>query len=170
LDLLGRVLFMLIPRHPQRFDEVETLLNDSGLPFLRWSAVSKQEDPVTACRDVLVILGDTIGDMAHHYSASAVSIVAGSFAPLGGQNLIEACAAGSPVIVGPHTWNFAQAAADAIEIGAAQRAETPEEALALAMQWLQDDALRMSMSQRGREWVQAHAGAAQRVASQVMAI
>ncbi|MFC3337545.1 3-deoxy-D-manno-octulosonic acid transferase [Paracandidimonas soli] len=169
-DLLGRVLFMLIPRHPQRFAEVEGMLEDSGLPFLRWSDISAQEDPASSCRDVLVVLGDTIGDMARHYSASAVSIVAGSFAPLGGQNLIEACAAGAPVIVGPHTWNFAQAAEDAIGIGAAQRAENPEQALVLAMQWLEDEALRASMSQRGREWVQAHAGAAQRVASQIMAI
>ncbi|MDG9969494.1 3-deoxy-D-manno-octulosonic acid transferase [Achromobacter mucicolens] len=149
----GAPLFLLIPRHPQRFDEAAGLLSNAKVPFERRSAGG------AASPDTAVLLGDTLGEMAFYYAASDVAIVAGSFAPLGGQNLIEACAAGVPVIVGPHTFNFKQAAEDAIEAGAARRAADPAQAVDAAMALLSDTAGRRQAGKAARAWFDQHAGA-----------
>lgn len=152
----GAPLFLLIPRHPQRFDEAARMLSDSGLGFARRSAGTVPRP------EAAVLLGDTLGEMAFYYAASDVAIVAGSFAPLGGQNLIEACAAGVPVIVGPHTFNFKQAAEDAIEAGAVSRAADPGQAVDMAMAFLQDEARGQQTSRAARTWFDQHAGATAR--------
>ena len=96
-----------------------------------------------------MLLGDSLGEMAFYYAACDVAIVAGSFAPLGGQNLIEACAAAVPVIVGPHTFNFQQAAIEAIEAGGVLRAADAGQAVQVALELLKDDARRQSMGRAG---------------------
>ncbi|MDH2052933.1 3-deoxy-D-manno-octulosonic acid transferase [Achromobacter marplatensis] len=149
-------LLLLIPRHPQRFDEAARQLAEAGLAFVRRSE-GTEPDP-----DTLVVLGDTLGEMAFYYAASDVAIVAGSFAPLGGQNLIEACAAGVPVIVGPHTFNFKQAAEDAIAAGAVLRAADTGQAVDSAMALLADAPRRQAASQAARAWFDSHAGATRR--------
>lgn len=149
-------LFLLIPRHPQRFDEAARLLAEAKLEFARRSADAAP--PAQAA----VLLGDTLGEMAFYYAASDVAIVAGSFAPLGGQNLIEACAAGVPVIVGPHTFNFKQAAEDAVAAGAACRAEREGAAVDAAMALLADEARREAMGAAAARWFRSHAGATAR--------
>jgi 3-deoxy-D-manno-octulosonic-acid transferase len=101
--------------------------------------------------------------MAWYYGLCQVAIVAGSFEPLGGQNLIEACAVGRPVIVGPHTRNFEQAVADALHEGAALRVADAHAAVQAAVQLI-DDAQRISrMSDAATHWVQKHTGAVARV-------
>lgn len=152
----GGPLFLLIPRHPQRFDEAAALLEQAGVAYVRRSS-GQEPGPDTA-----VLLGDTLGEMAFYYAASDVAVVAGSFAPLGGQNLIEACAAGVPVIVGPHTFNFQQAASDAIEAGAAQRQPDPQQAVAAALALLADPAKRQAAGLAARAWFSSHAGATAR--------
>lgn len=149
-------LFVLIPRHPQRFDEAAQLLSDAGVSYVRRSSGAEPTAQTS------VLLGDTLGEMAFYYAASDVAIVAGSFAPLGGQNLIEACAAGVPVIVGPHTFNFLQAAQDAIAAGAALREADPAQAVQAALALLQDDVRRQSASHAARAWFELHAGATRR--------
>lgn len=161
------LLFRLVPRHPQRFEAAAQLLSDAGLPFVRRSEIVAAGDcsttAVQAARGATVLLGDTVGEMVRHYASSQVAIIGGSFAPHGGQNLIEACAVGVPVIVGPHTWNFEQAVNDAIHEGAALRAPTPEAALQLALQLLDDPRRLAQMSEAAEHWVRRHAGAVQRV-------
>ena len=111
-------LLCLVPRHPERFDEVANQIHAAGFKFRRrseWAGLPK--DSV----DLDVILGDSMGEMPLYYSASNLVVMGGSLLPFGGQNLIEACAAGCPVLLGEHTYNFQQAALDAIAIGAAKR-------------------------------------------------
>ena len=91
-----------------------------------------------------------------------MAIIGGSFAALGGQNLIEACVAGTPVITGPHTFNFKQATRDAIEAGAAERVHDARQALQLAAQWLADPALLQRRARAARDWTAAHTGAVAR--------
>ncbi|WMD19387.1 3-deoxy-D-manno-octulosonic acid transferase [Achromobacter seleniivolatilans] len=155
-------LFVLIPRHPQRFDEAAGLLASAGVPYVR-RAQGAEPGPDTA-----VMLGDTLGEMAFYYAASDVAIVAGSFAPLGGQNLIEACAAGVPVIVGPHTFNFKQAADDAIAAGAVFRVSDPAQAVDAALSLLADEGRRQKASRAARSWFEQHAGATSRTLSALM--
>jgi 3-deoxy-D-manno-octulosonic-acid transferase len=162
-----RPLFFLIPRHPQRFDEAARLLRDSGLPFVRRTRLLALGDEsgssVQACRAAAVVLGDTLGEMPWYYACARVAIVGGSFAPLGGQNFIEASALGCPVLVGPHVEHFEQAVADARQAGAVAQAATPEEAVRQALQWLEDGALRVRMGDAARHWVSQHSGAVARV-------
>lgn len=152
----GAPLFLLIPRHPQRFDEAARLLSDAKVGFVRRS------EGTLVPPDAAVLVGDSLGEMAFYYAASDVAIVAGSFAPLGGQNLIEACAAGVPVIVGPHTFNFKQAAEDAVQAGAALRAEDPAQAVDAAIALLRDTPRRLLASNAARAWFDQHAGATAR--------
>jgi 3-deoxy-D-manno-octulosonic-acid transferase len=108
----------LVPRHPERFSEVANQIQDAGLKFRRrteWPQTPKGNV------DLDVILGDSMGEMPMYYSAADLVVMGGSLLPFGGQNLIEACAAGCPVLLGEHTYNFQQAALDAIEMGAAKR-------------------------------------------------
>jgi len=166
-DLIEKVLFCIVPRHPQRFDHVAALLAAAGLPYVRRTQFADGGSTVPSnlrlCAQKAVLLGDSMGEMPIYYGASQIAIVGGSFAPLGGQNLIEACAAGVPVIIGPHTHNFEQATLDAIAAGAAVRVDSAEAALATALQWLDDTPRLHQMGQNGLYWVRQHAGAVARV-------
>jgi 3-deoxy-D-manno-octulosonic-acid transferase len=153
----GAPLYVLIPRHPQRFQQAAALLRAAGLSYLRRSSFGQ-----TPGAEVAVVLGDTLGDMAMYYAAADVAIVAGSFAPLGGQNLIEACAAGAPVIVGPHTQHFTQVVEAAIAAGAALRVADPRQAVSQALALLRDTPRRQAMCAAARIWAASQGGATAR--------
>lgn len=161
------LLFMLVPRHPERFDAAAGLLREAGLAHVRRSHLLTLDDgsrsALEACGDAEVILGDTLGEMAWYYACAQVAIVGGSFAPLGGQNFIEASAQGRPVLVGPHTAHFEQAVSDALSAGAIARAADPDQAVRQALQWLDDPASLRRMGEAARDWVRQHAGAVARV-------
>ena len=111
-------LLCLVPRHPERFTTVADQIHVTGLQFRRrsdWSGTPGE------CAGLDVVLGDSMGEMPMYYSAADLVLMGGSLLPFGGQNLIEACAAGCPVLLGEHTYNFQQAALDAIQVGAAKR-------------------------------------------------
>ncbi len=154
------VLVMLIPRHPQRFDEVAAMLDRAGLRTARRSMLGMDG---AIAPDVQVLLGDSLGEMPRYFGAADVAIVAGSFAPLGGHNLIEASACAAPVIVGPHTFNFAQASEDAIEAGAALRATDAGDAVAQAFLLLEDSARQQAMRAAAQRFMAMHAGATDRM-------
>ena len=166
-DITDRVLFCLIPRHPERFDAAAELLKQARLSFVRRSDLIEAGDcsstALHACEGVTVLLGDTLGEMPWYYAMSQVAIVAGSFEPLGGQNLIEACAVGVPVIVGPHTRNFEQAVVDAMDEGAALRVQNADAAVQTALQLLDEPQRLARMGEAGSHWVQKHTGAVARV-------
>lgn len=151
----GDALLVLVPRHPQRFDEVAGLLAARGIAYRR-----RSEGLPTA--DARVWLGDSMGEMAAYYALADVAFIGGSLLPLGGQNLIEAAACGCPVLVGPHTFNFLSATEDAIAAGAARRvADAP--ALVDQVQYLLQDARQLAaMRQACGEFAAAHRGATAR--------
>lgn len=158
----GNPLFLLIPRHPQRFDEVAGLLKASGMSYQRRSALA---DVAALAPDTRCLLGDSVGEMTAYYAASDVAVIGGSFEDFGGQNLVEACAAGVPVIVGPYTRNFAQAADDALAAGAALRVADAAAAVSGALALLADSERCQAMAQAAQAFVAAHRGATQRAMS-----
>ena len=170
-------LLVIVPRHPQRFDEVAGLVTAAGLQLARRSAwTASQSDeldaPPPAAHACDVWLGDTLGEMSLYYGLADAALLGGSFAPLGGQNLIESLACGCPIVVGPHTFNFADAADGAIAAGAAERVGDLPAAVALVQQWL-DPAHVTAHAQRkaaGQVFATAHRGAAQRMAEAVVEV
>jgi 3-deoxy-D-manno-octulosonic-acid transferase len=103
------VQWLIVPRHPQRFDEVATLFESAGYNVARRSAWGTSPEALAATQ-ADILLGDSVGEMVMYFAFADAALLGGSFAPLGGQNLIEAAACGCPVVMGPHTFNFAQAA------------------------------------------------------------
>lgn len=164
-----RPLLLIVPRHPQRFDEVAALVQQSGLSLSRRSAFSA-EGPSAENANADVWLGDSMREMALYYGLSDVALLGGSFEPLGGQNLIEAAACGVPLLMGPHTFNFAEAATLSLEAGAARRVETLDQAVTDAMALLDDPARRAGMAASATTFAAAHRGAAQRMADRILAL
>lgn len=154
---LGRnALLVIVPRHPQRFEEVASLLSGRGLAFVRRS----QEWNVPL--DCPCLLGDSMGEMAAYYAASDCAFVGGSLLEYGGQNLIEACAAGVPALIGPHTYNFAEAAEAAVAAGAALRVTDAASVVETANRLLGNDELRRGIGNAGLDFCRRHQGAAAR--------
>jgi 3-deoxy-D-manno-octulosonic-acid transferase len=144
------LLVLVVPRHPQRFDEVA-----------RWAQARRTRDerPPPGTR---IYLGDTMGEMAFYFAACDVAVIGGSFVPVGGQNLIEGLAAGVPVIAGPSMFNFAEATRLAVQAGAALQVNTAGEAIRLALELMKDEEKRTAMSAAGKALCAAHRGATAR--------
>ncbi|MDR7332481.1 3-deoxy-D-manno-octulosonic acid transferase [Roseateles asaccharophilus] len=157
-----RPLLAIVPRHPQRFDEVAGLVEAAGLTLARRSRV---EQPPA---DVDVLLGDSMREMPLYYGLASVALLGGSFEPLGGQNLIEAAACGCPVLAGPHTFNFAEATELALAAGAAQRCDGLADAVARGLTLCADAAARDTMRQSALAFSAAHRGAAARMAATLL--
>lgn len=152
-----KLLLLVVPRHPQRFDEVAALLLQRGLTCQRRSGGM----PVSASTRAL--LGDSMGEMFAYYGVADVALIGGSILPLGGQNLIEACAVGTPVLFGPHMFNFAEASKLALEAGAAAQADDADALMQLAASLLSDSQRCQAMSRAGIEFSRAHRGATDRI-------
>ena len=152
LDAIGDADFLtvVVPRHPQRFAEVASLAH-----------ARKSATPVPAPAH-RVFLGDTMGEMAFYYAAADVAIIGGSFMPLGGQNLIEALAAGVPVVLGPNMYNFAEATRLALEARCAIQAPDAGAAVREAVALLADAPRRAAMAAAGKQLCHEHRGAAAR--------
>jgi 3-deoxy-D-manno-octulosonic-acid transferase len=167
---IPEALLILVPRHPQRFDEVAVLIDSAAQSYVRRSAWAGRATAAGSGIDaapvlpanVNVLLGDSMGELSAYYAASDLAFIGGSLLPLGGQNLIEACAAGVPVLIGPHTFNFTQATNDAIAEGAALRVSDPA-ALARGLRELfTDKPRRLAMSAAASAFAAKHRGATQR--------
>jgi 3-deoxy-D-manno-octulosonic-acid transferase len=151
-----RLLTVIVPRHPQRFDEVAALIDRHGLRLQRRSA----NEPVAP--DTQVVLGDSMGEMFAYYAACDIAFIGGSLLALGGQNLIEACAVAKPVLIGPHTFNFAQATELAVASGAALQVSDANELVRQLSVLLQDAGSLARMGQAGLQFVSDNQGATER--------
>ena len=150
------LLTVIVPRHPQRFDEVAGLARQRGYKIQRRS----ENRPIDA--DTRIVIGDSMGEMFAYYAACDIAFVGGSLLPLGGQNLLEACAVGRPVIIGAHTFNFEDATRGAIEAGAAIRVSDAQELAGTVGRLLDDADRRRAMSEAGKRFTDAHRGATEK--------
>ena len=146
-------LLAIVPRHPQRFDEVEQMVRARGLSLQRRSQL--REEPVAA----QVLLGDSMGEMFAYYAACDCAFIGGSLLPLGGQNLIEACALGKPVLVGEHTFNFLDATEEAVAAGGAVRVPDADALVAQALRLLENAGARAAMGAQAASFAGRHRGA-----------
>jgi 3-deoxy-D-manno-octulosonic-acid transferase len=166
---VGDPLLLIVPRHPQRFDEVAGLVQAAGLSLARRSrfgASGPQADEAQA----QVWLGDSLREMSLYYGLADLALLGGSFEPLGGQNLIETAACGCPLLMGPHTFNFAEAAELALAAGAARRVDDLAQGLAQGLALLEQGGERQVMARAATSFAVAHRGAAARMAQAVLAL
>ncbi|MEQ1487387.1 MAG: lipid IV(A) 3-deoxy-D-manno-octulosonic acid transferase [Methylotenera sp.] len=113
---IDNLLTVIVPRHPQRFNEVEALLQQHGLSYEKRSTLNKTVEANTQ-----FILGDSMGELFTYYASADICLIGGSLLPLGGQNLIEAMRMGRPVLIGEHTFNFKEVSELAVAQCAAWR-------------------------------------------------
>ena len=159
-ELLRRAQFWLVPRHPQRFDEVFRTLTGAGLKVCRRSQIA---EPADVPADTDVVLGDSMGEMSFYCALADMTAMGGSFQNHGSQNVIEPALAGSPIVVGPSIFNFQKVIRDGLSAGAMVQVETPEEALDRFEHWLDVPEARVSASEAALGFSRQYAGATQRM-------
>jgi 3-deoxy-D-manno-octulosonic-acid transferase len=164
---LPDVQWLIVPRHPQRFAEVAALIESQGFKVSRRSQWLDGPAPDDASPRTLW-LGDSLGEMALYYGLADVALLGGSFEPFGGQNLIEAAACACPVVMGPHTFNFTQAAELAVAAGGAQRVASLAQGVETALALVQAPAQRAVMANAAMAFAHAHRGAARQTAEAVL--
>ena len=163
----ARPLLALVPRKPERFDEVERLITGAGFRCLRRSAclAGRSAGPVPAPG---VILGDTMGELRKFYARAAVVFVGRSLVPMGGSDPMEVAALGKPIIVGLHTDNFALPVAALAAADALRQVSNAEELRAAVMEFLTDRAGAARWGARARSVVLKQQGATERTVSDLV--
>ena len=158
-------LLVIVPRHPQRFAAVAELLEQRRIPFIRRSELKTTAESAGSLlqrplpSQTQAVLGDSMGEMFAYYAAADLAFIGGSLLPFGGQNLIEACAVGTPVLLGPHTHNFAEAARLAVQTGAAIQLDDAAALVGKARRLLHDNEKIKAMRRQCIEFVEANRGA-----------
>lgn len=160
---LPALLTIIVPRHPQRFDAVANLINIQQFKFQKRSDLnSALASSKTIEADTQVLLGDSMGELLSYYQASDVAFVGGSLLPFGGQNLIEPCAVGTPVLIGPHTFNFDLVTEEAIAAGAAKRIQDVDALASNLSTLIADKAARETMQSACLNFVAQKTGATEK--------
>lgn len=155
------LLLIIVPRHPQRFDTVANLADVFNLRIARRS----QHQTLDISPDTQVLLGDSMGELFSYYAASDVAFIGGSLLDYGCQNLIEACAAGTPVLIGPSTYNFAEAAQAALQWGAAQQIHDADDIFIKAPHFMRPPhpaTSHLAAQNKGKDFAAHHQGASDR--------
>lgn len=155
------LLAVIVPRHPQRFDEVAGLLQRRGLKYVRRSELQAGN---MVPPEVSVVLGDSMGEMFVYYASCDTAFIGGSLLPFGGQNLIEGAIMGKPLIVGAHTYNFAAVAEQAVASGAAIRVQDVSGLQQALQQLLENDELREAMGNAALKFSRSAGGTAVKIA------
>ena len=170
------LLLVIVPRHPQRFHAVANLLEQRSISFLRRSDIYQALMPdrenanyrPAVPSEVKVVLGDSMGEMFAYYVAADLAFIGGSLLPFGGQNLIEACAVGTPAIVGPHMYNFAEATRLAVSAGAAIQVPDVAGLVAESQRLFANPVAQNDMHQRCVKFVESNRGATEKSLQLVM--
>jgi 3-deoxy-D-manno-octulosonic-acid transferase len=149
-------LLILVPRHPERFDEVAQQIGASRLSFVRRS---RGETPSASTS---VLLADTMGELGTWYLHASVCFIGGSLVPVGGHNALEAMACARPVLFGPHTHHFQELYQDVEACGAGERVDSARLMLHTAAQWMRDKSLLQRKGQQARDFVLRQQGSSQR--------
>ena len=150
-------LMIIIPRHPQRFDEVYNLIVDSGLD------VKRRSDELRCDENTQVLLGDSMGELLSYYSVCDIAFIGGSLIDTGGQNMLEAAAASKPILFGPSVFNFEQIAQLLLEKDAAIQVDDADDLMKTISSLLLDDPKRQKLGENAKNLLEKHRGAIDRL-------
>jgi 3-deoxy-D-manno-octulosonic-acid transferase len=151
---------IFVPRHPQRFKEVEVMLKKYRASFV------KRSDKKIKVKPYQFVLGDSMGEMYNYYNLANIALMGGTILPYGGQNLIESMAMKVPVILGPHTYNFHDVSNEAIRTGAGLRIQTLNE-LEKVLPHMLKSSSQLKMKKACGEMIHAHQGATLKILNKV---
>jgi len=150
-------LMIVIPRHPQRFDEVFNLLVDSGLD------VKRRSHGLICDENTQVLLGDSMGELLSYYSVCDIAFIGGSLVDTGGQNMLEAAAASKPILFGPSVFNFEQIAQSMLETDSAIQVDDADNLMKTLSGLLLDDTKRVKLGENAKNLLEKHRGAVDRL-------
>ncbi len=167
---------VIVPRKPERFDEVGELIKEQGSDLVRYSQVKKlatentegtEKSKIVNRQSSIVILGDTMGDLRKFYSLATIIFVGRSLVPMGGSDMMEAAALGKCTIFGPYAFNFKQAV-DALLAGSgAIMVNDKEDLLRTIQKCLRDPACAQQIARNGQEVIRRNQGATARTLEQI---
>jgi len=158
----------IIPRKPERFDEVAQLIKDAGFDFVRYSSLKNTDTKYP--EKIPVILGDTMGDLRKFYSLAATIFVGRSLVPMGGSDMMEAAALGKPTIFGPHAFNFRQTVDALLKDEGAIMVKDEQDLLQTMQKCLSDPNFAEKIAKNGREVIKRNQGATQKTINQITAL
>ncbi len=151
LESFPDALLILVPRHPERFDEVAELIRQENLLLIR-----KSEQEIKKCQ---VLLADTMGELLTLYGAADIAFIGGSLIERGGHNPLEACAYSVPVITGPHIFNFSHVYPELLKQGGCLMVQDHSELLPLLTKLFLDKKLQQQIGKQGALFVAENQGA-----------
>jgi 3-deoxy-D-manno-octulosonic-acid transferase len=157
LQTSPNALLILVPRHPQRFDRVRSLLADGGLPWV------SRANGLPVGPNVAILLLDTMGELLAAYAAADLAFVGGSLVAVGGHNLLEPAALALPVLCGPHTNNTAEIAHLMLEQGAARQVASGQALAEVLVTLSADPVSRAGMAASAQRVVAHNAGSVARI-------
>ncbi|ALG69428.2 lipid IV(A) 3-deoxy-D-manno-octulosonic acid transferase [Beggiatoa leptomitoformis] len=149
---LPNVLLILVPRHPERFNNVAQYCEQQGFSVCRRS----QKNHGNLTTDIY--LGDTMGELLLLYACADISVVGGSFVPVGGHNPLEPAALGLPIIFGEYVFNFADICKKLCQLNIAQQLTTPEEIATAICYLLTTPQARQEISKKARGFIAQNRG------------
>ena len=151
------ILLVLVPRHPERFDAVASLIRREGLTLAR------RTEQIACDSECDLFLGDTMGELTMFLAAADIAFIGGSLVPHGGHNLLEPAALGVPVLFGPHMFNFAEIGQLFIEHQAAIEVQSADELAERAIGWFQNAEQRNQVGENGLALIEQNRGALERL-------
>lgn len=177
LDVFGRLRkqgaleklhLAIVPRKPERFDEVASLIQQAGFDFVRYSQL-KAADSVAQNKPA-VILGDTMGDLKKFYAVSTVVFVGRSLVPMGGSDMMESAGLGKCTLFGPHTFNFTQTVEVLLEGEGAVRAADEHELLEKVLRCLTDTDYAARIAYNGQTIIRQNQGATEKTVNAIVTL
>ncbi|MHC4625484.1 MAG: 3-deoxy-D-manno-octulosonic acid transferase [Planctomycetota bacterium] len=156
---------VIVPRKPERFDEVAQVIAGAGFDFVRYSSV--KNGTVTSVEKVPVILGDTMGDLRKFYCLSTIIFVGRSLVPIGGSDMMEAAALGKCTMFGPYTFNFRQTVEVLLADNGALLVHDEQELFETVSRCLLEPDFAREIAKNGREVIKKNQGATDRSIEQI---
>jgi 3-deoxy-D-manno-octulosonic-acid transferase len=169
-DRFSNLRLVLVPRKPERFDEVAELIKQNGFDLIRYSDVKKNEglqSSVVNRQSSIVILGDTMGDLRKFYSLASVIFVGRTLVPLGGSDMIEAAALGKCTIFGPSTHNFQQTANALLAAQGGIMVKDKQDLLQVMEKCLSEPDFTEKIARNGQDVIRKNQGATQKTISAI---
>ena len=162
----------IVPRKPERFDEVAELIKQTGFELIRYSQVKNQATRKSRIenqesRIQSVILGDTMGDLRKFYSLATIIFVGRSLVPMGGSDMLEAAALGKPVLFGPHTYNFKQTVDELLEDNGAIMVKDKQDLLETIQKCLSEPDFTEKIARNGQQVIKKNQGATAKTIEQI---